>query len=802
MSDVVPFEPRPVGPPGTPTPARPTVPEGYPEIRSEALSFRDYLAIFRRQLWIILGSLAVFGGAAAWIVYTAPPAYRAEAVVRLADTRRQMTGEGATNPWEGVLGRETDLLLSQIQVMTSRQVATRVVEREGLQLLPLSEQPYVPEITAVAVAENLAGDTINFTFRPSGVEAESRGQRASAAYGQPLTIAGATLTVSSQPRAATSSYGVISKPAAVAMLRQSFKATPRPKTDVIDLQYTSPSPLLSQRVANAIAETFQEFNAQSAQQASRRRRIFLDEQLRQTDAMLQSAMQNYSAYRAGQQVFSSREKASAQQMGIVDVDIRRADLAAQKRTYESLLAQSQRSAAGADAGLRALVSSPGIAANPVIQQLYGQLTRYEASRDSLLSDGAAATNPDLVGVNTLVSTTTGRLMAAVRNQIQSLDAQIAALDDLKARSTAEIVAAPRAETEEARLAQQVQTVQRMADQLQEEHQRAKMAEAVEAGQVEIVDLAVAPERPLAAGRIRRLALGIILGLLVGLGGAILRDGMNTSIRRRDDVEKILQVPGLAVIPRFAGTSGPDRLTKALPALAKNGNGRNGHARMDGLVTVYDAGSSQAEAYRTLRTNLIFSQAVHTLRSIVVTSAAPGEGKTTTAGNLAVSFAQQGMRVLIIDCDLRRSRLHKMFGVPREPGITECVLGINDIDKAPIETSVTGLYVLPSGQLPPNPSELLGGDKMRKTLASLSEAFDLIVLDTPPLLAASDAAILATLADGVVLVVRAGVTEAEAGQQAMQQLMSVGARVVGAVLNDPDSKVQSYGGYYKYDYATK
>jgi capsular exopolysaccharide synthesis family protein len=169
--------------------------------------------------------------------------------------------------------------------------------------------------------------------------------------------------------------------------------------------------------------------------------------------------------------------------------------------------------------------------------------------------------------------------------------------------------------------------------------------------------------------------------------------------------------------------------------------------------------------------------------------------------MAVSFAQQGMRVLIVDCDLRRSRLHKMFSIPREPGLTEFVLGQLDQDAVIRETGVTGLYVLPSGQLPPNPSELLGGQKMRVGLAKLSEAFDLVVLDTPPLLAASDAAILATLADGVVMVVRAGVTEIEAGQQAIQQLASVGARVVGAVLNDPDSKVRKYGGYYKYEYAS-
>jgi capsular exopolysaccharide synthesis family protein len=131
-----------------------------------------------------------------------------------------------------------------------------------------------------------------------------------------------------------------------------------------------------------------------------------------------------------------------------------------------------------------------------------------------------------------------------------------------------------------------------------------------------------------------------------------------------------------------------------------------------------------------------------------------------------------------------------------------VLGKLDTEAAPRETPVPGLYVLPSGQLPPNPSELLGGEKMRKTLIAFTGAFDLVVLDTPPLLAASDAAILATITDGVVLVVRAGNTEAEAGQQAMAQLLSVGARVVGAVLNDPDAKVPKYGGYYKYEYAAE
>jgi len=798
MSDIVPFNPRGLPAQRDPGFAR-TPAEGYPaEVVTESAGIKEYLAIVRRQLWIVLSFVAVCLGATAYMVLSAPPKFMANSVVRLADARRAMTGNGEGSAYEQVLGRETDVLLSQVQVLQSRPIAADAVERAGLRLAPIKDSDYPEEITQVSIADAARIDTLSLLFGQNEATMTARGQTSRAPYGQPVSVSGVTLVVTARPLELDSAkFTLVSRTDAINGVLNRFKAQPRPKTDIIDLQFTSNQPHYSQRVANVMALAFQEHNTTVAQQASRRRRIFLEEQMKQTDAMLESAMSQYSAYRAGNQVFSSREKATAQQAGIVDLDMRRADLDAQRRTYKQLLTRTQRS--GGD-GLQALVASPGIAANPVIQQLYQQLTMYMERRDSLTTSGAAETNPDLIAVNTLITRAQTGLIAAVRNQVQALDAQIDALDNLKVRSTAEIAGAPRAETEETRLAQQVAAVQKMSDKLQEDHQKAKMAEAVEAGQVEIVELAELPSEPIATGRTRKMALGLILGLILGVGVGVLVDGMNTSIRRRDDLERILQVPGLAVIPRFLPSEPGGRFARALPGKARNGTNGKKAARAAGLVTVHDARSSSAEAYRTLRTNLIFSQAVQTLRTLVVTSPAPSEGKTTTAANLAVSFAQQGMRVLLVDCDLRRSRIHKMFNIPREPGMTELILGQLEQDSVTRETGVPGLYVLPSGVLPPNPSELLGGERMRKTLAGLSEAFDLIVLDTPPLLAASDAAILATIADGVVLVVRAGVTEAEAGQQAIAQLQSVGARVVGAVLNDPDSKLQQYGGYYNYEYA--
>jgi capsular exopolysaccharide synthesis family protein len=196
------------------------------------------------------------------------------------------------------------------------------------------------------------------------------------------------------------------------------------------------------------------------------------------------------------------------------------------------------------------------------------------------------------------------------------------------------------------------------------------------------------------------------------------------------------------------------------------------------------------AFRTLRTNILFAQG-HAMRTMVVTSAAPGEGKTVTAANLAVTFARDGKQVLLVDCDLPRARLHTMFGLSRGPGLTEVLSERASLDVVIRSTPVQGLSLLPVGARHPGSPDLLKSAQLRELLQELADRFDLVILDTPPVLALTDAAILAALADGVVLVVRAGKTDRDAVQEAFRQLTAVGARVVGTVLNDPTETAPRY-----------
>jgi capsular exopolysaccharide synthesis family protein len=403
------------------------------------------------------------------------------------------------------------------------------------------------------------------------------------------------------------------------------------------------------------------------------------------------------------------------------------------------------------------------------------------------------------------------LREAVRTQVTVLEGRVGELQEMHANSAAQMKKLSQAEAEEARLEQRATSVQQLWERLREEYQLARMMQAVDVGKVQIIDLATRATAN-TTSRIPKLALGLAAGLLFGIGLAFARERMNTSIRRRTDIERVLRVPGLAVIPQMRV-----RRRWRMPLLGgANGNGNgahagNGvHARANGsangqsVIDNVTKGSSQAEVFRSLRTRLLLSHGSRSLRVLVVTSAHAEDGKTTTASNLAVAFAQQGFRVALVDGDLRRPAIHTLFDVPAEPGFADALTESVTVDEAVHMTAISRLYVVPGGQGRAEAPDQLKGDRLTRVFSSLAKRFDLVLVDSPPLHAVPDAAALAAHADGVILVLRAGHTGREVAQQAVDQLVDVGATVVGAVLNDPDAQASKYPDYssrYSYGYAT-
>jgi tyrosine-protein kinase Etk/Wzc len=773
------------------------------EAAGPGLSARDLARLMRRQ-WLLISivAFAVVGAVAAVVVRT-PDVYQANSVIRITDRRGSLTTGVNAMPMQRVMGPQTDPILSDIQILKSRAVLTRVIEQEGLRLNVLgSGLPdsllYEPSVSATALP-----DTLRFDFTTDNYRVTNGKRTITARYGEMVSIAGASFSIQGNPGSESAAVAVLAPPRALELLRENLGAAPREKTNVVDVEYLTVDPHKAQRVVNSVVTTFRDLSSHVAQQESRNRREFLQDQLRQTDSMMAEAQTQLSRFRSREQLYSSQEKFAAQQTGLMTLEVERQNLAAERSVYTSLLSRLD-TPREREAALDAIAASPAVAQNPVILRLNEQLGRYQAMRDSLTAIGGnRANNPDVKRADSLIAETQERLANAARSHVAFLDKKLESMGQLLRANATQLQSIPATESEEVQLTQRLLSLKEVASQIREEYQKARVAEAIQLGEIEIVDLAERPVEPLSTGKLPKVFFALVFGIILGTFLAFLRDHLNTSINRREDLESLLGLSGLAVVPRI-GAAGRMFIPRPLRVWEvkgiSNGHGANGRNGNSALVAVNDGRSPAAEAYRTLRTNLMFSSTVRQLRTLAVTSAAPGEGKTTTAANLAVIMAHQRGRVLLIDCDLRRPRMHEIFHLERTPGLSELLLGADELDDVIRRTETNGLDVIPAGTIPFNPAELLGSERMKKLIDQFASSYDFVILDSAPVLVAADASILSQMTDGVLLVVSAGGTDRDAARDAVDQLRGVGANVIGAVLNDLHAKLPRYGAY-AYTYAS-
>jgi capsular exopolysaccharide synthesis family protein len=798
---------------------------GYEQSAGDSVSLGQLFRVVRRRYRLILLVTLLGVGVGAYLAAKTPASYKAMATIRLAGERRALTGE-IDNQAQEIASRTMDPILSLAQGARSYSVLGAVVDSLGLQLNSATPEYGAGRLEKIWVSPQAGNDTIEVTFYQNGVKARLPNREARARYGEVLDLGTVRFAVPAVPDVASATLYLIPRQMAADRLFSGIQVIPRAATDVIDVSYVSPSPRLAQRVVNTTVTVFKHLSILTAKEKSTRRREFLESQLKQTDSMLGRAQAELATFRSRQQLASTQAALDRQQTDMMTLDQRRAELEADRSTFSTLMDRLKK---GGDANeseaLRALASSPAMAENPQVNDYYRQLETNQYKLDSMTTGPwrAAATNPDLIQLKALIASTKGQLRQAVSSHVSTLDARIGALRKLRAQSGAALQLLPAMAEEEARLNARVQTLTGTSDDVRRDYQKARMAEEVEAGDLDIVDLAGTPYAAIWATAPLKLALGLLLGLLLGVGGAFLLEALNTSIRKPEDLEGALHIPGLAVIPRL--TSGSSLSPKrGLLRPGKRAELESKRANASALGTVTQPFSIGVEAFRMLRTSLVWCEQGDNMKTLVVTSAAPGEGKTLTSANLSVTFAYDGLRVLLVDCDVRRPRLHGLFQVPRSPGLMELLTpsfggneaqsltfnpsaGTTDSGRPVTDvirpTNVRGLSLLTCGALPTNPSGLLSGVRMRVLLQELAKSFDLVILDTPPVLATADAGILGSLADGVLLVVRAGQTDRVAAKRAHQQLVNVGARVVGTVLNDPGGEVSQYGDYYyPYDYAVE
>jgi len=330
-------------------------------------------------------------------------------------------------------------------------------------------------------------------------------------------------------------------------------------------------------------------------------------------------------------------------------------------------------------------------------------------------------------------------------------------------------------------------------------QRENDVQAVGTGNnVSVADVAVTPEDPVAPRRLLSVMMAFIMSLVFGCGLALFLEYLDDTVRTTEDVENILRLPALAVIPTIDTAQ-----KRKLLAAGAGGENQNNPGRSELLIS-NDSRSALAEAYRQLRTSILLSTAGHAPKSLLVTSSVPSEGKTTTAVNTAISLAQTGAKVLIIDADMRRPRLHGIFQVSNEHGLSSILSSQMEEDEMLDiiqHDDESNLYLLPSGAVPPNPAELIGSDQMSRMLKIMEANFTHVVVDSPPIASFTDGVLISAMVDGVLLVVHSGKSSRQVIKRARQLLGEVGAKLFGVVLNNVNLRSQDNNYYYQNYYSS-
>ena len=600
-------------------------------------------------------------------------------------------------------------------------------------------------------------------------------------------------------------------------VRSGLTVEPIKETQLVELSYVSTSPELAARIANGYAEVFIEWGIENRTSTVGRASSFLSAQIETLRQEIEERQKQLNAYAssgdfsldpAGEALIERRQTLTAQYNQVV------AERISLEAAYREVLNQPKSSAVDTPSGSQ-------------VTQLKGEIFELESEYRSKLETYTPEW-PEMVALQESIQEKKKQLSLVVdqayeeaRNRayaaFQKAQREEQSLEQELQRIAADARLQNAAALEYTNQSTYIETRKELLGELVKRQSETEVASRVQTSQesnVRIVDRAVVPGRPFRPSLRSDLTRALILGLMLGVGVVLLLEYLDRTVKTPEELESLLRQPTLAVIPDIddQGGSGGFRLRYGRSAYnyqygygygygystknPKDAKKANADDDQIELLPHHSPRLAVSEAYRSLRTALLLSSAQQ-LRVVALTSAEPGEGKTATTTNLGVVLAQLSRRVLIIDGDLRRPRLHKIFRVSNRSGLVNYLTSNVELESMVIDTKVPNLFVMPSGPIPPNPSELLASDRMRELLGALRERFDFVLIDTPPVLPVADAVILGTLADGVILCARAGVLLREDAKFTRERLSYSDMRIVGTVLNRYRRGGRSYNRKYRY-----
>jgi succinoglycan biosynthesis transport protein ExoP len=557
-------------------------------------------------------------------------------------------------------------------------------------------------------------------------------------------------------------------------LRQRINVETVPESRLVVISLEDSNPWEAARLVNAVANAYVQHNLEDRLSTSKEAVTWLSEQLEVLKAELELSESKLLEYMEKERIVDMDERRGMVEGKLHDLSERYNEAHIERLEKEALLNGVKKLR---DQG-EMIEAVPKIMENPLIQELkkaYFELEIEIAELSSQYKDEY----PKLARLKSQMARMKERLATEVQKVVESLEMEY---DVLQAREEAlnkaleaqkvEALAISKKGIQYNILKRDAETDREMYELVLQRMKETDLAGNVQANNIRIIDEAKVPQHPIKPRKRMNLALSLILGLVMGVSLSLGIEFFDNTVKSRDDLEHTVPHPILGVIPAFQV--------------------KGGHSHEEVV----------AECFRTLRTNLRFVLPETKYKSFVVTSSAAGEGKSTIVYNLGRYFASAGMKVLIIDGDLRFPVLEKMFGVQRSPGLTDYFLSADGYQQMILPADIDGLHFMPSGTLPSNPSELLGSDTMRELVEKVQNHYDLILIDAPPVLSVSDSSVLASLVGNVLLVVRQGKATYPAIRKAIKQLEQVKAKIAGLILNDIDVKTEGYYGHYYHYYGSR